>query len=433
MTVGLSKWLALAACCIACLGWARSRTLLRHEAIILCAVLVYFFIGTLDLIVDSGEWSPRVDVTQRVWQVVALGTWGYLIGAWLGRWRGRRIGERAGTAPARRLVADSLKLEVVGWVGLALLLIIYRAPALTGSDREIESGYLTSVAQLLLAAYLVRFAAERAAPPRGVWLRAVLAGLGLLVSGYRSYTLVLWLGLLVLWFVQPRSVWQRVRALALGSGVLLTVGIGFGYLRFLREGTDSGWDLVNSVFESDAVTPAQLVAGFTYVSFFREGPSLLGFMVERYPHIEPYKGGQAMWGMVTSPLPGKQLDARAILSKEVYGIAQTSLVSTIFGPWYLDFGYAGVFVGLLLIGAIVSRLEAGALRYGRPAAQAGYAYGLVITGLSIHTGLSDFTFAILLPAVLLWAGRSGAAVPGGPQGESSQDHEQHAGDERGIA
>jgi len=432
MTVALSKWLAVAACAVAVVGWARSRSILRHDAIILTGILVYFLVGTLDLIAGTGEWSPRVEVTQRVWQVVALGAWGYLVGAWLGRSHSRRRGERGTVAPVDRLVADSRKLEVVGWLGLALLLLIYRAPALTGSNREIESGYLTSISQLLLPAYFIRFAAQRSAPPRAVWARAVLAGLGLLVSGYRSYTLVLWFGILLLWFIQPRSTLQRIRAMGLGGALMLTVGIGFGYLRFLREGTESGWELVNSVFESDAVSSAQLIAGFTYVSFFREGPALLGFMVERYPGLEPFEHGQAMWGMVTSPLPGKQLDARTILSKEVYGIAQTSLVSTIFGPWYLDFGYAGVWFGLLLMGYVMSRLEAGAVWHRRPAAQAGYAYAFVVMALSIHTGLSDFTFALLLPAVLLWAGRSALPMQGGPHSEPSEHDQQHARDQGRI-
>ena len=136
--------------------------------------------------------------------------------------------------------------------------------------------------------------------------------------------------------------------------------------------------------------------------------------------------------MVTSPLPGKQLDARTILSKEVYGIAQTSLVSTIFGPWYLDFGYAGVWFGLLLMGYVMSRLEAGAVWHRRPAAQAGYAYAFVVMALSIHTGLSDFTFALLLPAVLLWAGRSALPMQGGPHSEPSEHDQQHARDQGRI-
>ncbi|HKE91587.1 MAG TPA: hypothetical protein VKB45_14740 [Gemmatimonadales bacterium] len=412
-------------------GWARSRAVVRHEAIILVGVLVYFFIGTIDLIGDTSEWSPRAQVTDRVWELVAVGVWGYLAGAWAGRMRGRFVRARPHVT-VDRLIADCRKLEVVGWLGLSVLLLIYRAPALTGANREVQSGYLTSLADLLLPAYLLRFAAARAAPARGVWVGAALAGVALLVTGYRSYTLVLWFGLLVVWLVQPRSVVERVKALMIGCVLMLTVGVGYGYVRFLREGTESGWGLVNAVVESNDVSSAQLVAGFTYVSFFREGTSLLEEMVDRHPGLEPYAHGRALWGMITSPLPGKQLDARTILSKEVYGTTQTSLVSTILGPWYLDFGATGVLLGLFLMGYVLSRLEGGALQRGNPVAQAAYAYGFAVTGLSIHTGLSDFTFAVLLPAVFLWASRSDGSTRG-PHPESGQRNQHNPEEKREVA
>src|SRR5439155_17799174 len=115
--------------------------------------------------------------------------------------------------------------------------------------------------------------------------------------------------------------------------------------------------------------------------------------------------GQALWGMITSPLPGEQWDARAIISKEVYGTRETSLVSSILGPWYLDFGPIGVFLGLALMAFILSRLETPALRGDDVVRRAGYAYGLVLVLLSIHSGLSDFVFAALIPLALIWSGR----------------------------
>jgi hypothetical protein len=424
------RWLACAACAVALIGWWRARTVLRHDALILLGILLYFWIGTLDLVLFSEDWSPRVQVTQRVWTVVAIGVWGYLAGAWLGR-RRREPRDARREVPRSRLLTDARTLEILGWVGLATLLLVYRAPALTGANREVESGYITSVAQLLIPAYLLRFAADRAAVSRWVWVRAIVAGGGLLASGYRTYTLVLLLGVLVVWAIQPRSIAQRVRAAVVGGLLLLVVGVGFGYWRFLREGNESGQDLVNSVFSSDATSLVQVTAGFTYVGLFREGPAILGEIVERHPDLQPYANGRALWGMLTSPLPGEQWDARAIVSQEVYGVRQTSLVSTIFGPWYLDFGLAGVFVGLGLMGYVLSRVESGALRRGDRVQQAAFGYGLVLVGLSIHTGLSDFVYAILLPAVFLWVGRSvgpHTPVPERDPGERRQYHPQDEGE-----
>jgi hypothetical protein len=360
-----------------------------------------------------------------VWTVVAIGIWGYLLGAWVGRIHARRT-PNASDAPPIRLVADSQLLEVIGWVGLVALLVIYRAPALTGANREDQSGYVTTVAQLLIPAYLLRLAATRALVPRGVWIRAALAGLALLASGYRTYTLVLILSLAIVWFIQPRTVLQRARAAVLCIAVFFTIGIGFGYWRFLREGDESGRELIGSAFGADAGSALQIAAGFTYVGFFREGPAILGFLVERHPKLEPYTDGRALWGTLTSPLPGQQWDARAIVSKEVYGARQTSLVSTIFGPWYLDFGFVGVLLGLAALGYVLSRLEEGALRKKSHVHQAAYAYGLVLVGLSIHTGLSDFVFAVLIPGTFLWATRSSGASAPAPAREAGQTRQRHA-------
>ena len=155
----------------------------------------------------------------------------------------------------------------------------------------------------------------------------------------------------------------------------------------------------------------RLAAAYTFVGLFREGPALLGFLVERYPILTPHTGGAALAGMITSPLPGDQWDARAIISQDLYGMRATSLVSTVFGPWYLDFGLTGVVVALGLMGFLLSRLERRALTRGDPYARAGYAYGLVLMALTIHTGLSDFAFAILIPALFVWAATRPAASP----------------------
>jgi oligosaccharide repeat unit polymerase len=113
--------------------------------------------------------------------------------------------------------------------------------------------------------------------------------------------------------------------------------------------------------------------------------------------------------MLTSPLPGQQWDARAIISQSVYGQRETSLVSSIFGPWYLDFGITGVAFGLALMAAILSRVEHTALQTRSSIALAAYAYGLVLYVLSVHSGLSDFGFAVMIPAAFIWTANAAGA------------------------
>src|SRR5207249_2242875 len=84
----------------------------------------------------------------------------------------------------------------------------------------------------------------------------------------------------------------------------------------------------------------------------------------------PYLHGRALWGMLTSPLPGKQLDARSIIAEEMRQPGEqeptSSLVSSIFGPWYLDFGIPGVVLGLVLLGFLLGRVEQAVSTRGEP-------------------------------------------------------------------
>jgi hypothetical protein len=194
-----------------------------------------------------------------------------------------------------------------------------------------------------------------------------------------------------------------VLIVGLGLGLALLVGVGFGYWRFLREGNDSGAQLVLATIGDADPTFLRTAAAYVLVGFFREGPAILGFIIDRYPALTPFTHGAALWGMLSSPLPGQQWDARAIISQSVYGQRETSLVSSIFGPWYLDFGIIGVALGMALMAAILGRVEYAALHARKPIARAAYAYGLVLFVLSVHSGLSDFGFAVMIPAAFMWA------------------------------
>jgi hypothetical protein len=409
-------WVAMICLVIAAIGWYRSGDPIRHETPIIAGILVYFGIGTLDIVLALSEWSPRYSVTSRVWSIVGAGVLAYLIGGWLGRRRPTALPD-AQPGETERAEQSGRVLSRIGWVGIALLLYITRAPLLTGANRESSSGYLTNLALIIIPAFLLRFAARRGRLTRTDYGLLGLAAFLLLVTGYRTYTLVLGLSAGTLLLLDAASRRQRLRIAGAILALGMTVGVGFGYWRFTREGNESGDQLVSLVVGQNDPNLVRLAAAYTFIGLFREGPALLGFLVERYPGLTPHTGGAALTGMLTSPLPGEQWDARAIISQDLYGTRQTSLVSTVFGPWYLDFGVGGVIVALGLMGFLLSRIERRALTRGDPYARAGYAYGLVLMALTIHTGLSDFAFAVLIPLLFVWAAtRLGAAPEQEPQG-----------------
>ena len=393
----------------ALVAWARSPRALRHEGVVLPAILIYFSIGMLDFDMPLLDvWSPRLYIPPAVWNVVGVGSLAYLAGAWVGRWRAAAPATESGAPAESARAMDRLGTVLlrIGWFGLGALLLLFGSPLLTGADREHSSAYLVTLAMMVVPGGLLRVAAWGERVPWRTWVPVLASIVALLLTGYRTYTLLFALAVMVLRLVRPRPWRQRAILVAGGLVVAIAVGAAFGYWRFLRDGNASGARLVQAVVGSNQASLFRLAGAYVYVGFFREGPSILGFIVDRYPSLSPYLHGRALLGMLTSPLPGQQLDARALLSQAVYGTRQTSLVSTIFGPWYLDFGMAGVVVGLALMGYVLSRVEWHAFVRQQPVALAGYAFGLVLFTLAVHSGLSDFVFAVLIPLVFVWVARS---------------------------
>lgn len=393
---------------VALRNWWVSGRSLRHDGVILTAILLYFSVGTVSLAVVPAGWSPRYVVNPRVWNVVAFGVVAYLIGAIVGRRiRVRPLADEP--ARERTLMRAASTLMATGFVGLVALTIASRAPLITGAEREGASGYLTAWALLTVPGVLLRFAARTAAWTRRDYALLAASAMGLLLTEYRTYALLLGLAVAVLGFLATKSR-RRRWGIVLGGGMLaVLLGAIFGYVRFVRQADEASARLVQLVLGSSDPTLWRMAVSYVFFGFFREGPAILGFIVDRHPAIVPFMHGRALLGTLTSPLPGTQLDARAILSREVYGTRQTSLVSSIFGPFYLDFGMLGVMAGMAMLGLLLSWLELRSDRPGDAAARAAYAYAFVVVLLGVHTGLSDFTFLVTIPAALIWASTRTAA------------------------
>ena len=232
-------WIAILCLILSAIGWYRSGDLIRHEAPIIAGILVYFGIGTLDIVIALSEWSPRAEVTAQVWNVVGAGVVAYFLGGWAGR---RRNAEprSAQTDESARAERISRLFSRVGWLGIAVLLYVTRAPLLTGANRESSSGYLTNLALIIVPAFLLRFAARRGRLNRLDYGLLCLAAFLLLVTGYRTYTLVLGLSVGALMLLDASSRRQRYKIVAATAALGLTVGVAFGYWRFTREANESG-------------------------------------------------------------------------------------------------------------------------------------------------------------------------------------------------
>jgi len=399
-----ASYVVLGTFLLALLGWHRGKELLRHDALLLGGILVYFGIGTVDLHLTPYEWSPRFVIPAAVWTVVAWGSVGYLVGAWVARHRPMESGRgNVDGDDGEAVRARGRALRIIGWISLAILLATSGAPAVSGANRERISAYWTALALLVVPGTLLTLATTAIRPRRWGWAPPALAVVAWLGTGYRTNALLLGLSVCVLRFLELRSPRARLATVAAALAIVLALGVGFGYWRTLRHADPDELRFVRAVADRRDPTPIRLGAAYVLASVFREGPAILGFVVDRHPRFAPYTEGRALWGMLTSPLPGEQPDARSIISREVIGSRGTSLVSTIFGPWYLDFGPIGVALVMMLLAYVLGRVERSALTVGDPVSRVGYAYGLVLYGLAIHAGLSDFDLVVLIPLALLWA------------------------------
>ena len=295
----LGRALTYGAAAVALLAWIRSREVLRHEAIILTAVCLYFGVGTIDVpmpILD--EWSPRIAIPPEVWSVAGLGSAIYLISAMFTRRLSRRIPVVLSQSSA--VEQPSRILRLVGWAGLGMLLLLYGAPTLTGADRERSSGYLVTIAMLAVPGILLSAARWPARLALSNLASVALTAALFLLTGYRTYSLLLLLSVAVLRYVEVPSPRRRALIVGVGLGAALVVGVGFGYWRFLREGNESGAQLVLATIGDADPSFLRSAAAYVLVGFFREGPAILGFIIDRYPALTPYTHGAALWGMLLS-------------------------------------------------------------------------------------------------------------------------------------
>lgn len=141
------------------------------------------------------------------------------------------------------------------------------------------------------------------------------------------------------------------------------------------------------------------------------GHIVLSKIIE-YTSEEGYLGGQIHVGIFNTILPGEQISPRMQVTEVVNSLSVEegkyvtrpgrTTTPTIIGQFFLDGGYFLVIVGFLLYGAMISMLynkvkQAGVKSFHSVA----YAFVLTLFTVSIHTGLLDLIFILMLGFVIL--------------------------------
>lgn len=82
----------------------------------------------------------------------------------------------------------------------------------------------------------------------------------------------------------------------------------------------------------------------------------LSIILDRMPAQLDFQNGRFLLLGIKMLLPGDDLNLGQILNVE-FGLAETGggMTTTIFGEWYVDFGYAGILLGIFILGIIAGK------------------------------------------------------------------------------
>jgi hypothetical protein len=366
--------------------------------------IVYFAVGSL--LPLSGHVTPAVA------GVVALGLGGYYLGVWLMavitrhplmRWPG--LWERA----SPRSLTDRLRFDLVilvflGISALATGLIIMGvggAPLANLARRHELSGYLFLLAELgWVGAVWWNFDRwSRSGRLSWVGLALVLAvALMLALLAFRtpllSMTFVLVLGYHRL--VKPISAHHLLIALL----IMILFAWGYGWMRLQTTDRYGGYS------QFLALTGAKwgpLESLAPVATTIHEGPVVLTLLMENVPGRYDHQMGRVMASTVITLLPGYQIGPRGWIGIYARGL-EHSTTPTIFGFPYIDFGYPGVFIFMLLVGAGLAWLYLMAVKRPTLLWVWLWAYFQTAILLSIHTGFADIRHLILtlFALVIAW-------------------------------
>lgn len=244
-----------------------------------------------------------------------------------------------------------------------------------------------------------------------------------LLMGYRTPLIIM----LFTAFIIFHYVVKRIK-LTWFLSALLVIGVFFSLFGFFRVISEDTSDSFNSREQPDVVlseekkavkqTVEQKVNSVPKWVRSLNGESVTGHIVLskiiEYTQEEGYLNGEVHAGVVSTILPGEQISPRMKVTEVVNSLSveegkyitrpTRTTTPTYIGQLFLDGGYVLVALGFLLFGVIISLLynqvkRAGFLSYQSVA----FAFVMTIFTVSLHTGLLDLIFLLMIGFVIITA------------------------------
>ncbi|MFJ8089737.1 oligosaccharide repeat unit polymerase [Lysinibacillus sp. NPDC095746] len=242
-----------------------------------------------------------------------------------------------------------------------------------------------------------------------------------LLMGYRTPLIImLFTGIIIFHYVVKRVklTWFLTALFVIGVAFSM-----FGFLRVVSEDTTKEFnsreqpDVELTETEKEKLLSVEQQVNLT-PKWIRSinGESVTGHIVLskiiEYTQKEGYLNGEIHAGIISTILPGEQVSPRMKVTEVVNSLAESegkyitrpnrTTTPTFIGQLFLDGGYLLVAIGFLLYGVLISliynKVKQGGIRSFHSVA---YAFVITLFTVSMHTGLLDLIFILMLGFVII--------------------------------
>lgn len=242
-----------------------------------------------------------------------------------------------------------------------------------------------------------------------------------LLMGYRTPLIImLFTGIIIFHYVVRRVQLKWFLTALLVIGVVFSM---FGFIRVLTEDTTKEFnnrdqpDAELTIEEKEKVLSVEQRVNLT-PKWMRSlnGESVTGHIVLskiiEYTQEEGYLNGEIHRGVFNTILPGEQVSPRMRVTEVVNSLSiengkyitrpSRTTTPTFLGQLFLDGGYLLVSFGFLMYGVLISLIYNKVKKSGiRSFHSVAYAFVITLFAISMHTGLLDLIFILMLGFVIL--------------------------------
>lgn len=386
-------------------------------------LVLYFFTSLFDF-----HRFDLFNVRVSIWPAVILALVCYYIGVYIIDKLGWTIPSFGLSFFAKYVIHLIVLLTLIG---LASYLMMIFGGGLGISDESTRRNLdpkLNFFSQLLWFGILLLLSYKMILEKNMTWKKALVYGsifavvmFLFLLMGYRTPLIImLFTGIIIFHYVVKRVKLTWFISALVVIGVAFTM---FGFMRVVTEDTTKEFnnrdqpDVEMSVEEETKLMTVEQKVNLT-PKWMRalNGEMVTGHIVLskiiEYTQEEGYLHGEIHKGIFNTVLPGEQISPRMKVTEVVNSLSveegkyitrpSRTTTPTFIGQLFLDGGYLLVAVGFLLYGVLISliynKVKQGGIRSFHSVA---YAFVITLFTVSMHTGLLDLIFILMLGFVIL--------------------------------